>query len=469
MNLSLQKKLLFSFFAAAFILVLTVSGVMHYFLRDGFDSYRMQVRLQRLSTLERELIFYSSSGKNLKDLSLDDEWVSSLAELNASQYESKLGARNYNTSAASVGKRKLQLPIDLQGVTLLDSAGQYIAGERVSDGLRYEIKNNSREIIAYWLLRKRPIDHDSLGKIFITQQLEFLFILILIAVVLSIILAALLSEHFKKPILRLQNAFQKVALGQLDVRLDASRSDEVGEIAKTFNAMTAQLQNQEQIRKQWISNTSHELRAPLTVLRMSNEAMRDGLILENSGEWQKNNLKTIANLTSLVDDLQVISSYDEGSLVLKKERINLIDWLKILIQDHQTSFSAQGLNLVLQDCSLSILLMLDEQRMTQVLRNILMNSLRYTDSPGNVVVSVKVNKMMVRIIVSDSAPGVSDAALSHLFERFYRCELSRNRSTGGSGLGLAICDGIVKAHNGKIFAAHSDLGGVSVFIELPLA
>ena len=110
----------------------------------------------------------------------------------------------------------------------------------------------------------------------------------------------------------------------------------------------------------------------------------------------------------------------------------------------------------------------DVQRMTQVLRNVLLNSLRYTDAPGQTIVALSADKKTARIVVSDSAPAVSDDALEHLFERFYRVEASRNRATGGSGLGLAICEGIVKAHGGRIFAAHSDIGGLSIVIELPL-
>lgn len=469
MNLSLQRKLFLSFFAAASVLVFTVAGVMHYFMRDGFDNYKTQVRLHRLSGIERELVLYNSAGRPLKDLKSDGAWEDLLMLANANQDDSK-PLPPYYEPMPQLGKNR-HWPRYARGVTLLDVDGEYVAGEAVSEApqLRYEIKNNSYQVIGYWLIRKGPaVDQDNLGKVFIAQQLKFLFTLMLIAAFLSILLAGLLSEHFKKPLLRLQNAFRKVALGQLDVRLDDSTSDEAGEIAKTFNTMTARLQDQAQARNQWVSNTSHELRTPLTILRMRNEAMRDGIIPVRPEEWQ-HNLKTIADLTNLVDDLQVVSRSTEGSLDLKKERINLNNLLSELIHEHQQAFVAQGLNLMLKDSLAPISLIVDVQRLTQVLRNVLVNSLRYTDSPGNVVVVISANKLNARIVVSDSAPAVSDDALSHLFERFYRCDSSRSRATGGSGLGLAICEGIVKAHGGKIFATHSDIGGVSVVIELPLA
>jgi two-component system sensor histidine kinase BaeS len=110
----------------------------------------------------------------------------------------------------------------------------------------------------------------------------------------------------------------------------------------------------------------------------------------------------------------------------------------------------------------------DEQRLQQVIRNILVNSLRYTDAPGQVVVSLMQSDMGIKICIKDSAPGVPEEALSHLFERFYRVDGSRNRASGGSGLGLAISQGIIAAHQGNITVAHSDLGGLQVNIELPL-
>ena len=110
----------------------------------------------------------------------------------------------------------------------------------------------------------------------------------------------------------------------------------------------------------------------------------------------------------------------------------------------------------------------DEQRLQQVVRNILVNSMRYTDAPGRTVIRLERLNEWARVSIRDSLPGVPDAALLQLFERFYRVEGSRNRATGGSGLGLAICQGIVTAHGGTICAQHSDLGGLEIIMELPL-
>ncbi len=110
----------------------------------------------------------------------------------------------------------------------------------------------------------------------------------------------------------------------------------------------------------------------------------------------------------------------------------------------------------------------DRDRLMQLFNNLLENSLRYTDSGGSLQISAGQRDKTVRLTFADSAPGVSDDQLQKLFERFYRTEGSRNRASGGSGLGLAICLNIVEAHNGRIIAAHSPFGGVSITVELPL-
>ncbi len=110
----------------------------------------------------------------------------------------------------------------------------------------------------------------------------------------------------------------------------------------------------------------------------------------------------------------------------------------------------------------------DQDRLMQLFNNLLENSLRYTDGGGTVQLSMQLSGEQWQLQFADSAPGVQDAQLEKLFERFYRTEGSRNRASGGSGLGLAICVNIVEAHNGTIRAAHSPFGGVSITVELPL-
>ena len=241
----------------------------------------------------------------------------------------------------------------------------------------------------------------------------------------------------------------------------------MGDIATHFNRMTAQLEAQETARRQWVADTSHELRTPLTVLRMRTEAMRDGIVPNTDEEWQRS-IKTIEDLALLVNDLQQMAKATSSQWDLHLQAIDLNQWLSEVADDHKPAFEQAGLTLSYTPLTESVYIQGDEQRLQQVLRNILVNSMRYTDAPGQTVIRMERLNDWARISIKDSLPGVPDAALTHLFERFYRVEGSRNRATGGSGLGLAICQGIVNAHSGKIYAQHSDLGGVELVVELPL-
>jgi two-component system sensor histidine kinase BaeS len=288
-----------------------------------------------------------------------------------------------------------------------------------------------------------------------------------IAAALSGIIAWSLSMHFRRPIADLQTGFRAVAAGQLNTRLNAEQGNEIGDIATHFNRMTAQLEAQESARRQWVADTSHELRTPLTVLRMRTEAMRDGIVPNTDEEWQRS-IKCIEDLTVLVNDLQLMARATSGQWDLHIEPIEVNQWLAGVVDSHKPAFEQANLTLSFVPMMQPVVIRGDEQRLQQVIRNILVNSLRYTDAPGQVVVSLMQSDMGIKICIKDSAPGVPEEALSHLFERFYRVDGSRNRASGGSGLGLAISQGIIAAHQGNITVAHSDLGGLQVNIELPL-
>ena len=170
----------------------------------------------------------------------------------------------------------------------------------------------------------------------------------------------------------------------------------------------------------------------------------------------------------MIDDLQQMAKATAGQWDLNLQTIDLNQWLAEVVDDHKPAFEQAGLTLSYTSLPQPVYIQGDEQRLQQVLRNILVNSMRYTDAPGQTVIQMERLTGWARIAIKDSSPGVPDASLLHLFERFYRVDGSRNRATGGSGLGLAISQGIVTAHGGTISAQHADLGGLQITIELPL-
>ncbi len=502
MQFSLQKKFFLAFFSIGVVLVLLTAGIMQHEVRQGFDEYVTNAKLRRLGKVEAVLTHMYAQQGNLELMRKTGAWNELLTSIEAVRREQFAKARandtlpppppgpNQRVSEAVVREDKaiassvsimLQnradneakpddaLPAYARGVALLDARGMFIAGEPVdAQRAKFEpIRNEQRQIIAYWLINRDGLAYDALARTFVEDQFKGSLLMLAVAAALSALIAWGLSMHFRRPIADLQTGFRAVAAGHLSTRLNDQQGHEIGDIAAHFNRMTAQLEAQESARRQWVADTSHELRTPLTVLRMRSEAMRDGIVPNTDEEWQRS-IKCIEDLTLLVDDLQLMAKSAAGQWDLKLEPIQVNQWLAEMVDSHKPAFEKANLQLSLNLLPEPLTIEADEQRIQQVMRNILVNSMRYTDAPGQVVVSAVKFANSVQISVQDSAPSVPSASLPHLFERFYRVDGSRNRATGGSGLGLAISQGIILAHGGSIKAEPSQLGGLKVVFELPI-
>ncbi|SUB70505.1 Signal transduction histidine-protein kinase BaeS [Pluralibacter gergoviae] len=220
------------------------------------------------------------------------------------------------------------------------------------------------------------------------------------------------------------------------------------------------------MRRDFMADISHELRTPLAVLRGELEAIQDG-VRKFTPESVSSLQAEVGTLTKLVDDLHQLSMSDEGALAYQKAPVDIVSLLEMAGGAFRERFAGRGLalNLSLPE---SATVFGDRDRLLQLFNNLLENSLRYTDAGGQLLIEARKTAQHVTLTFADSGPGVTDEQLEMLCERFYRAESSRNRASGGSGLGLAICVNIAAAHGGRLSAAHSPFGGVSITVELPL-
>jgi two-component system sensor histidine kinase BaeS len=219
-------------------------------------------------------------------------------------------------------------------------------------------------------------------------------------------------------------------------------------------------------RRRWIADISHELRTPLTVLTGEIELLKDGI--RPFDQQQLLSLdQEIGRLRHLTDDLYQLSVSDIGGLRYSFSPVNILDSLSVSIANIKLRASERGVDLVLKGKTRH-LIKADSQRLTQLLNNLIENSLAYTNAPGKIEVSVFDDEEHVYIKVEDTPPGVAEKDCEKLFEPLYREEASRNRRSAGAGLGLAICKNIVNAHQGTITASPSALGGLCITISLPI-
>lgn len=302
-------------------------------------------------------------------------------------------------------------------------------------------------------------------------------VLLVFATGIAVIVGVFLSGAITVRIQQLSAAARKVARGELDTRLDITGRDEMAMLAISFNEMVSQLELAEQknaevekLRRDLIAWIGHDLRTPLTSIRAITEALADGLIEDE--ETRLRYLRTaqanIESLSTMIDDLFEMSQIDAGGLRLELEPGNISD----LVSDSYELFSEQarkkGVHLegkVSPDVGLVVM---DEKRIGRVLGNLISNALRHTPAGGTVQIDVLRSGDELHTLVQDTGEGIQPDDLPYIFERFYRGEKSRNRSTGGTGLGLAIARSIVEAHGGKIDAESEPGKGTKIRFVLPV-
>ena len=322
------------------------------------------------------------------------------------------------------------------------------------------------QTIGWLAIPKRREITEGFELTFIKQQRRAFILISGLVLVITFIIGWPLARHFLKPIRKITQGVSELNRGNYQ-QLELERSDELGQLARDINELANTLNHNEDIRKRWLADTSHELRTQVSILRGEVEAMLDGvrpIIQENIQSLHVE----IRQLQKLIEDLHELNNADIGGLRYRKENIDLVALVKDQLDRHRQSFDKHDLNLQYFCEEKSLNAWVDSSRIIQLIDNLLTNSIKYTSKEGTVQIRLKQEKNLAVISISDSAPGVPDDALDKLFDHLYRVDSSRNRQSGGSGLGLAICKRIVEGHNGSIQASHCELGGIAIDITLPL-
>lgn len=325
---------------------------------------------------------------------------------------------------------------------------------------------NGQVVATVRMLKLKPVPSD-VEMHFLTTQYQSMLVVAAALLLVSAWVARWAAGQVVRPLIQIQTATEQIAQGKLDTRLQTARSDELGDTMRNINRMTEGLQQLEASRRQWIANMSHELRTPLTVLRGEIDALVDGIHTASPATLQSLQ-EEVLKLNALVDDLHLLAMADLNALPCYFESLDAVALLQSITQRFALRAQQAGLTLQFETALPLLIVHWDAKRIEQLLGNLLDNSLRYTQAPGQVVLRLHCPNQLVVIGLEDSAPGLSPAELSRVFEPLYRAEASRSRDAGGSGLGLAIAEQIAKAHHGHLSASAAELGGVLFQIQLPL-
>lgn len=353
-------------------------------------------------------------------------------------------------------------------VLLLDAARQPLFGPaEQADAVELRPLRQEGAVVGYLGLVPRQSVYEGHQLQFVRQQKLALAIIAAVTLLISALIALPLAQHLVRPIRALVAATRRLAAGDYASRVPVGSSDELGQLARDFNSLALTLEQNEQARRQWVADISHELRTPLTVLRGEIEALQDG-VRQSSPETLQSLHAEVLHLARLVDDLYQLSLTDLGGLSYRKRPLELGQTLGLAVEAVRPRFEHKGLELALELPAAPIQVFADPERLHQLFSNLLDNALNYTEAGGRLEIRVETAAGLASLHFRDSAPGVPEAELDRLFERLYRVESSRSRATGGAGLGLAICRNIVAAHEGTIGARPSPLGGLWIWIQLPL-
>ena len=311
------------------------------------------------------------------------------------------------------------------------------------------------------------------GPIFYMQN-ELVFLDIVNKIILGIgvllilastIMGFIISRSIIRPINKLMTKAKYMSKGEYDKKIEINTDIlEINDLINSINNLSQSIKEQENIRKRLTGDISHELKTPLTNIQSHLEAMIDG-IWEPTEERLISVKEEAERLSSLVSDMQKLNKYDEASIKLKKDNVNISDIICFVI--FQFSNLAKSKNIKIEYEKKNINLYCDKDKITQALVNILSNAIRYSNEGSTIFIEEKLKDNKVIISIEDQGIGISEEDLKYVFERFYRADKSRTRATGGTGIGLTIVKSIVSSHGGEV-KLESKLGEGSKFtIILP--
>jgi signal transduction histidine kinase len=328
--------------------------------------------------------------------------------------------------------------------------------ETSAAGILHIIHNDAADINRASL----QITYNTIGRFFLWGGL--------LAVAIALLLTFILSRHILAPVKALAGATRKFGKGDFSHRVDFKDRGEIGELGRSFNTMADDLERNERLRRNMVADVAHELRTPISNLRGYLEAISDGLVKPDEATIHSLS-EEASSLSRLVDDLQELSLADAGELRLIFQPEDISRLIRETITALQAEAAAKSLTMSASLPATLPEVNIDSHRIKQVLYNLLDNAVAHTGPEGRITVTAWQEEDRVYISVADTGEGIPAEDLPLIFERFYRVDKSRTRSTGGTGLGLTIVKRLVEAHGGRIDARSKPGQGATFTFSLPVS
>ncbi|MGE8203599.1 sensor histidine kinase [Heyndrickxia sp. NPDC080065] len=317
------------------------------------------------------------------------------------------------------------------------------------------------------------------GAIFIYQPIDdiyepfkplrtFMIIFMVIVLFLLVWIGHKITNYLLKPLKEMENVSKKMAKGDFSEQITVHNKDEIGQLAISLNTMAKSLNEVEMKRNQFLQNVSHELRTPLSYVKGYTEAILEG-VYEDPKEINHSLIiiqKETERLIRLVHDLLDLAQLEDDSYPMKKNPIVYSQLISDVINNFDLALKNKQIqvHLTLDE---DIIIEGDEDRIAQVLSNLIHNAISYSQNGRDIIIKLSLEDHLSILKIKDHGPGIPKKDLPHIFERFYRVDKARTRNKGGSGLGLSICSQIIKKHSGQIHVESEKEKGTEFTIIIP--
>lgn len=462
MKNKIGKRLVKSFL----IIILITISIIDIFLLFAFSFYYYNnISKELVSRMELSLEIYKRdySDKSLEDLIYEDNDIF-LSNTNA---EVQILDKEGNLLLDSIG-RLASNPIRTSDV-LAAEKGE-IKSWRGEDSQTGEsimsvsgpIKNNSGETMGYLRFISSLEEANSA----ILKAVISLLIFTLFVALVTTMFSLLISKSIVRPILELTEVANTMLKGNYEEKAKVFEDDEIGELAKTLNAMSDEIINKDRIKNDFISSISHELRTPLTSIKGWAVVLKDAK--EDEKDLIEDGLNIIENeadrLAKMVEELLDFSRYISGRITLDKEVFDITQTCLDISKQMKPRAKSNNIELITELPKESILINADENRIKQLLINLLDNAIKFTSDKGWVKFQMLEEDNFVQIMVSDNGMGMTKEELAHVKEKFYKGKHSKSHS----GIGLSISDEITKLHNGNLEIFSEENIGTTVKVSLPI-
>ena len=471
----MSKRIIWKFFGAFVFLTFIAVFVLNFFvslkLREHFEQ-RISQELRSNALLVGDILRDDlAKGANLDVIDKVDALAGKLnlrisvidrrGQVLADSQMDPASRENHADRVEIVGARETGFgqstrPSDTLGLTMKYVAVRLSRGEQILAVVRFALPRSQVQL-----------------------QIRVIYRVVLLAAIVTLMIALTIayfvSKSITSPIGRMQRAAERIAKGEYDSRVSIKSKDELGQLAKSLNAMADELQQQiedlkkmDTIRTDFVANVSHELKTPLTLIKGYIETL-EGKTLDDKEKSRRfvAIIKEHADrLENIINDLLSLSELELSRDCLTKVRLDVKTLIDDIALGFEHSLDAKHLTLNVDDRGDDFKIEADRDKIERVFVNLIDNAIKYTETGGRIDISIREDSESVTVIVQDNGIGIGREHIGRVFERFYRVDKARSRELGGTGLGLGIAKHIVLAHHGQICIESTPGIGTKVFLTL---